>query len=262
MKKKKLTIKKTFSLDLSPQQQSQLLSIVLNFEKRALQTIKKERNTIKTATFNGFEINIKSFKKPNLINKIVYKFFRKSKAERSFLFAHKLLENGIKTPQPLAFFEYTSPFFFGKSFYVSKNLNYDFTIREIIDNDDFNDSENIIRQFTRFTFNLHQNNINFLDHSPGNTLIVKKGKDYEFYLVDLNRMEFKPMDFNARMNNFAKLSSKKYMNSIIANEYAKLYPAKSEEEILKKLMYYSDRFKNKFLKKQAFKKKYFFWRNK
>ena len=257
-----LKIKKVFISSLSNSDKEQLFNLIKKFDKIPLMIGNGKRNVVKTTSFKDGIVNIKSFKVPNLFNKIVYRFFRKSKAQRSFEYANKLLTLGINTPKPFAYFEYTNPLFFGKSFYVSKQLKYDFSIREIIDNEQFEDAENIIRQFTRFTFNLHEKGINFLDHSPGNTLIIKEGDTYHFYLIDLNRMKFQKMNFNKRMKNFAKLSSKKFMNGIIANEYAKLYPAKSEEEILINLMLYSDRFKNKFLKKQAFKRKYFFWRKK
>ena len=257
-----LKIKKVFISSLSNSDKEQLFNLIKKFDKIPLMIGNGKRNVVKTTSFKDGIVNIKSFKIPNLFNKIVYRFFRKSKAQRSFEYANKLLTLGINTPKPFAYFEYTNSLFFGKSFYVSKQLKYDFSIREIIDNEQFEDAENIIRQFTRFTFKLHEKGINFLDHSPGNTLIIKEGDTYHFYLIDLNRMKFQKMNFNKRMKNFAKLSSKKFMNGIIANEYAKLYPAKSEEEILINLMLYSDRFKNKFLRKQAFKKKYFFWRKK
>jgi hypothetical protein len=64
-----------------------------------------QRNKIKLFELEGNTINIKSFKIPNLINKIVYKYFRKSKARRSFEFATILLENKIGTPQPIAYYE-------------------------------------------------------------------------------------------------------------------------------------------------------------
>jgi hypothetical protein len=59
----------------------------------------KDRNVIKLFDLNGQTINIKSFKVPNIVNK-AYKYFRKSKAKRSFEYATILLENGIGTPQP------------------------------------------------------------------------------------------------------------------------------------------------------------------
>ena len=64
-----------------------------------------QRNTIKLFKVEDITLNIKSFKKPNLINKIAYRYFRKSKARRSFEFASKLMEMQIGTPQPVAFFE-------------------------------------------------------------------------------------------------------------------------------------------------------------
>ena len=39
-----------------------------------------DRNKIKLFDLNGKTINIKSFKVPNIVNKIAYKYFRKSKA--------------------------------------------------------------------------------------------------------------------------------------------------------------------------------------
>ena len=53
------------------------------------------------------------------------------------------------------------------------------------------ENEIILRQFIRFSYLLHQKGIEFLDNSPGNTLIKKNEKGvYDFYLVDLNRMKF------------------------------------------------------------------------
>ena len=64
-----------------------------------------DRNKIKLFDLDGKTINIKSFKIPNIVNKIAYRYFRKSKARRSFEYATILLEKGIGTPQPIAFLE-------------------------------------------------------------------------------------------------------------------------------------------------------------
>ena len=74
------------------------------------------RNVIKILTIDVQRYNIKEFKVPNLVNKIVYRFFRKSKAERSFLYGQRLLDLGILTPSPEAYIEYKSLFIFGKSY--------------------------------------------------------------------------------------------------------------------------------------------------
>lgn len=62
-----------------------------------------------------------------------------------------------------------------------------------------------------------------MDHSPGNTLVVKNENYYDFYLIDLNRMRFETMSFNKRMHNFRRLWLSKAMIKIMAKKYAELY---------------------------------------
>ncbi len=236
-------------------------SAILNFDNHTEVLGQGDRNVIKVITIEGKAYTIKSFKIPNLINQIVYRFFRKSKAERSFLYANKLIEAGIKTPFPVAFQNNMSSLFFKDSYYVSELLNCDLTYRELVRQSDYPDHENILRAFTRFTFDLHEKGILFLDHSPGNTLIVKQNDHYDFYLVDLNRMEFGSLDLETRIQNFARLTPKKDMVSIMANEYAKL-TKKDETVIFDKMWKVTEEFQQKFHKKRALKRKLFFWKKK
>lgn len=239
----------------------QIINALNNFENQGELIGTGYRNVIKILDINGKKYNIKSFKVPNLVNKIVYNFLRKSKAQRSFEYAEKLLSNGVKTPKPVAFVEYKSLLGFKQSYYISEQLKYDFTIRKLIDEPFCEDYENILRQFTQFTYQLHEKGIHFLDHSPGNTLIIKNNMHYDFYLVDLNRMRFEKMDFDQRMNNFARLSPKDYMLDIISDEYAKLLN-QPLGKVRSRMLYFSDKFSSSFKKREAFKKKYFFWRKK
>ncbi|MEP5255255.1 MAG: lipopolysaccharide kinase InaA family protein [Winogradskyella arenosi] len=239
----------------------QLMHTINNFDQQGEMIGNGYRNVIKIVTINGERYNIKEFKVPNLVNKIVYRFFRKSKAERSFLYAQRLLKSGVLTPTPEAFVEFKSAFTFGSSYYISKQLAYDFTIRKLIDEPECEDYDNILRQFTQFTYHLHESGIHFLDHSPGNTLITKSGEGYKFYLVDLNRMDFKTLSYDERLANFARLSPKDYMLDIISDEYAKLI-GKPHAEVKERMYFFSQKFSSSFKKKEAFKKKYFFWRKK
>ncbi|QNK78898.1 Kdo domain containing protein [Winogradskyella sp. PAMC22761] len=247
--------------DNSTLTKEQLMHAIENFDQQGEMIGNGYRNVIKILTIGGERYNIKEFKVPNLVNKIVYRFFRKSKAERSFLYAKRLLKAGILTPTPEAFVEYKSPFTFGSSYYISKQLEYDFTIRKLVDDPTCDDYDNILRKFTQFTYRLHQNGIHFLDHSPGNTLIKKEGDDYKFYLVDLNRMDFKTLSYDERLANFARLSPKDYMLEVLSDEYAKLI-GKPREEVKERMLFFSQKFSLSFKKKEAFKRKYFFWRKK
>jgi hypothetical protein len=236
-------------------------AFINNFESTGTLFGDGKRNIIKLFELDGKTVNIKSFKKPNLVNKIAYKYFRKSKARRSFEYATVLLENGIGTPEPIAYLENSNWLGLKDSYYASEHLQCDLTYRELVEIPDYPDHENILRQFTQFSYLMHQKGIEFKDHSPGNTLIVKRNQEhYDFFLVDLNRMEFhKSMPFELRMKNLCRLTPVKEMIAVMSNEYAKL-SGESEELIFKTLWKYTSDFQEKYWRKKRLKKKLKFWK--
>lgn len=249
---------KIFDADLSEAYKDKLIEIIRNFD--TYEGGQGDRNIIKIINLEGENLNIKAFKIPNLVNKIVYNFFRNSKAKRSFKYAKNLIGLEVGTPLPLAYFEYKKTLFFSKSYYISKQQDYDITYRELTTDFNYPDYNNVLRAFTRFTYNLHEKGIHFLDHSPGNTLIKKNGDQYDFYLVDLNRMNFGPLDFETRVKNFSRLTIHKSMVEIMSDEYAKC----TEEDYSKifNLMWKeTEDFQEKFYRKKRLKKKWLFWKN-
>lgn len=212
------------------------------------------RNAIKIKDIDGMNVNIKAFKIPHIFNQFAYKFLRKSKARRSFENACYLLESGIGTPKPLAYFEYFSIFGLKKSFYISEHLECNLTFRELITNPNFPEHQKILIAATDFTFKLHENNILFKDHSPGNTLIKKVGDVYQFFLVDLNRMNFKTLTFEERIKNFSRLTPKKEMVRVMSNRYAELIN-RNPEEVFELMWKETKAFQYKFYRKKRLKKK-------
>lgn len=239
----------------------QLDNFIDNFDTLGQSFGNQDRNALKLFNLGDFTINIKSFRTPNLINRVAYRFFRKSKAQRSYEYAKILIDKGIGTPKPIAFYEFTTYFFFRKSYYVSIQQECDLTYRELTTNFDIEDHESILRAFTRFTYKLHENEVNFLDHSPGNTLIVRNNNDYDFYLVDLNRMEFGKMNFETRIKNFSKLTIHKSMVKVMSNEYAKC-TGDDEKKIFDAMWSYTKSFQEKFYRRNRIKKQIFFWKKK
>lgn len=243
--------------------QKDILGFIQNFKSSGELFGNGDRNKIKLFKLDGKTINIKSFKVPNLINKIAYKYFRKSKARRSFEYATILLEKGIGTPAPLAFLENFNFLGLKDSYYVSEHLVTELTYRELVEIPDFVEHDRILRQFTKFCFDLHEKGVEFLDHSPGNTLIKKIDENnYAFFLVDLNRMNFhSQMSFEQRMNNFRRLTPKKEMIAVMSNEYSKFYTEKNETEIFEKMWQATVDFQESFAKKKRLKKKLKFWKS-
>ncbi|MNX15494.1 hypothetical protein D3C86_453400 [compost metagenome] len=243
--------------------ENNIMQIINGFQTSGQLFGNGDRNRIKLFELNEKTINIKSFKIPNIVNKIAYKYFRKSKAKRSFEYATILLEKGIGTPEPIAFLENFSFIGLKDSYYVSEHLVTELTYRELVEIPDYPDNDTILRQFSKFCFDLHEKGVEFLDHSPGNTLIKKiDDNKYAFFLVDLNRMNFHDvMSFEQRMNNFSRLTPKKEMVAVMSNEYAKFYKEKSEAEIFEKMWQATENFQESFAKKKRLKKKLKFWKS-
>jgi serine/threonine protein kinase len=204
-------------------------------------SIHKARNEIKIIKHDKQELVIKSFKVPHLLNKIIYSFFRDSKAKKSY-------ENSVKiidfVPKPIGYVEFQKFGLIHDSYFVSENFNYDFTIREPLLNEIFEDKERIFKEFAYFTQQLHKHNIYHLDYSPGNILIKKENGQFIFKIVDINRMQFKALDLETRLKNFAKLWAKDEDLEVIVREYAKLVN-EDETYCLQKALEFSQAHKDK-----------------
>ena len=239
----------------------QIENCITNFTSSGKDFVIGKRNSIKLFELGNEIISIKSFRKPNIINKIAYRYFRKSKARRSFEYASKLIELQIGTPQPVAFFENYDFIGLKESYYACEHLENVFEFRAIVQNEDFENREEIIRQFTRFSAFMHREGVEFLDHSPGNTLIRKNDDgSYSFFLVDLNRMKFhKSIDFQTRMKNLSKITHKEDMIVTMSNEYAKI-TGENEDLIFTTMWKLTSDFQYRFHRKKRIKKKLKFWK--
>ncbi len=216
------------------------LNIKSNFESNS-NTIHKARNELKIISHSNISTVVKSFKIPNIINQIVYSYFRKSKAKKSYEYSMKILQF---TPTPIAYIEFYKLGFLRESYFISEEFKYDFTIRESLLDKEFPNKDEIFRAFARFTLKLHNNDIFHNDYSPGNILIKKSIDGYIFKIVDINRMMFYKLSQDDRAKNFSKLWASDEILTIMANEYIKHYEC--DEEFVSKVLYYSN--KNKEIK--------------
>jgi hypothetical protein len=182
-------------------------------------TIKNNRNIIKKLRFGEIETVTKSFKKPNFMQGMIYKFFRKTKAKRSFEHSLLLNQNGIKTPEPLCYIEVFNRFRLLQSYYISRQINYDFTL-EFAAYKEAEDYKDILKSFIDFTYNLHKKNIMHLDYVVGNICVKKIDKGYDFFLVDLNRLYKGVVTSKTGVKNLKRISRDPEIIKILAEEYA------------------------------------------
>ncbi len=233
-----------------------ILKLIRKFDQEGEECGPGKRNTVKVFRTPNPDINIKKFQVPIFLNQIAYRYFRKSKAQRSYEYACFLLKNGFSTPAPIGFVEESGGFLFKSSYYICEHIYPDLVFNDLIDDPGYPHRERIVREFTRMTFRLHEHGIELLDHSPHNTLIKinEPGKRYDFYLIDLNRMKFrKGMNMKTRLKNFSRVAITEEIAVLISDEYARL-SGMPHREVFDQIWRHARRFVSFKEKKEVFKK--------
>lgn len=181
--------------------------LVLNIDDYFTQSktiIYQDRNQLKEVEFNGELLIIKSFKKLSLLNQFIYGFVRHSKAKRAYHYAHKISKF---TPQTVAYVQTSQYGLLKKSYLISQKFNFDFDMLAILPESNLNAQQtDLIQQFVAFTYELHQNGICHLDYWNGNILVKKYAKNYQFNIVDINRMKFGELGIKKRAKSFQRFN--------------------------------------------------------
>ncbi|MDD6641916.1 MAG: lipopolysaccharide kinase InaA family protein [Bacteroidales bacterium] len=186
------------------------------------QVIYDARNQIRVATApNGTQVNIKRYHTPAPLNRVIYSYFRPSKAERAYRNALLLQEKGVPTPVPIGYLLTTRHGLLAESYLITKQSPltrrfYEFREHGIAGYED------IVKAFAYFSARLHQQGIYHKDYSPGNILFDKQTDgSIRFELVDINRMEFgQSVGIDKACRNFCRLWGKQDFFELLAAEYA------------------------------------------
>ena len=185
------------------------------------------RNLIKKVVLTSpdgepIEVAVKAFRVPARLRGFVYAHLRPSKARRSYEYAEKLRELGIGTPDPVACIEYEDAGCLRESYYLCRYWPADIDLMEVLYRGDASglDTDSLLARLARFTYLQHENGVLHLDYNPGNILARAAGASFEFALVDLNRLRFKPLGMNDRMSGLIRLTTSVDYLRIIGREYA------------------------------------------
>lgn len=244
-------IKTKLKIDEKKQEYKDFLENIKEHFATSKNSIHKARNEIKVINHKGVDLVVKSFKIPNFLNRVIYTFFRSSKAKKSYDYAIKIASF---TPKPIGYIEFYENTLLANSYFVSEKFDYSFTIREPLLDVNFSNKEKIFKAFAKFTFELHEAGIFHFDYSPGNILIKKENDNFIFKIVDINRMKFFDLELNDRLKNFSKLWAKDEDLEVIIKEYARLLQ-KDEKELVSKALDFSHKHKAKINFKKRLKGK-------
>lgn len=190
--------------------------------------IYKGRNELRKVHFNEKDFVIKSFHKPNFINRFVYGLFRPSKAKRSFENANLFLKIGVGTPFPVGYLNIRKGLLFDKSYYVTLASECPYVYNDLFYKE-FDYFDEVVRAVGRVTAKLHENGYAHKDYGRGNILFHKEGDNIKIDIVDLNRMYVGAIDIKRGCKNMERLPATPHMHRLIAEEYARLRGFDSDE---------------------------------
>lgn len=227
------------------------------FEKSG-EVIYKGRNELRVyTTVNAIQVNVKRYKKPIWLNRIIYTFFRPTKAERAYQNALRVIEKGFETPTPIAYIEKKSGGLFLEGYFISLQCPYPYTFRKFGE-EQLPGNEAVLANFARYTARLHDSQILHLDYSPGNILFDNMSGEARFSLLDINRMKFCSVNEDMGCRNFERLWGTDEMFQFMAARYAEARGFDVEKCSQKIIQYHHESmryFRNKEIIKQKLKEK-------
>ncbi len=210
--------------------------------------IYKGRNEVKVFEVDGIRVNIKSFRIPHMVNRLVYSSVRKSKAARSYVYALRCLASGVLTPEPIAYMETYTCGWIGRSYYLSihkadmRSMNYIYAVPD-------EETKPLLEAYARFTAFVHRQGIYHKDYSPGNVLFDESPQQrYRFSMIDLNRIDFGPVSPEKGCHAFERTNLHDDQIDWVARVYAE--ERGMDPELCKNLIKsYHDAFWRSFLKR-------------
>jgi len=185
---------------------------------RTGQEIHTGRNEVREVIAGDIPLTIKYFKRITWINRFILAGIRKSKARRSYENSERLISKGFNSPTPIAYINCYKYGLLYRSYYVCLHTNY----RPIADIFDLplSESEEALRFFARFTYQLHRSGVYHGDFGKWNILYNYEGNKYNFSLIDNNRMIFRLYSYWRGVRNLERLKMPVERMGIIAAEYA------------------------------------------
>lgn len=172
-------------------------------------TLHRGRNTVRAFDVHGERLVVKRFKRPGLVQGIVYGLLRKSKARRAYEHAVRLHTLGFDSPRPVAWIEYRRRGRLADSYFIS--LRSDFApLSDVTGCFPSPETLPVLDAFAQFAARLHEAGVVHEDFNHGNILYRgdPASKCYRFQLIDINRMRFRGCGLSSRecMINLRRLS--------------------------------------------------------
>lgn len=220
----------------------------------------KGRNTLKIFECNGIKLVAKRYRKTNPFNKIIYGTIRKSKAHRAYNHGIALRNNGIDSPQPIAYIDIYHRGRLSNSYFISLHSDYMplEPILQKVKTEDASAKKDIYLPLAEFIYDIHNRGFYHKDLNISNILCKQnESKKWLFQLIDTNRMSIrKRLSTTSRMNNLKRFTTDHIISLSLLASYAQVAKMEIDEIVIRGLIariFFRRKLKRKLALKQMLK---------
>lgn len=222
-----------------------ILSIPSLFDTDTGETLKDKRNSVKRIVHDGVAFIAKRYKRANLIQRIVYTYFRRTKAERAYAFATEFQRRGVSSPKAVAYMEEKEHGLFTVGYFIYEESKGKEAFLELVDKPDFN--KPLADAITDYIVFMHSRGVLHGDLNSANFLYTtdSDGK-YRFDMIDTNRSHFvKGWPTRKQcMENLKRFTHRRDLYEYVIRGYARRR-GWNEEETLNEALHILNRFEHK-----------------
>lgn len=194
---------------------------VLHLFEKSEDILRAKRNTLKVINLHGKSCVVKTFKIPKFPQNYSYGLAAKSKAKKSYNNAHRLIELGFQTPAPIGYFENRTGGKLTISYYLCAYAEGIETLDQIWRKDETLEPQ-LLKSFTKYCVDIHNKGILHRDFNPTNILVSKTAGDYQFSLVDINRITwYEKLTLPKAMASLSRFPFSREVTEQMIKEYAK-----------------------------------------
>ena len=200
------------------------------FFSRNGRVIHDGRNTVKLFEIDGQRLAVKRYGHISLLNRLLYGFLRKSKAERAYRHAIRLRQLGVGTPEEVAFLEVRRHCLLDACYFVARYSDYK-PLQPVTELDiQRPEVAAVVDALADFLFRMHNAGVLHKDLNIGNILYRgDRCSGYAFQVIDTNRMRFyRSLSMRRRLDNLRRLSCPAPVYLYILDRYARLANANTD----------------------------------
>lgn len=215
------------------------------FDTEAGEALKDKRNCIRRLHYDGLAFIAKRYKRVNWIQSIIYTHFRRTKAERAYLFANEFRKRGINSPRPVAYMEEYEHRRFTVGYFVYEESKGREVFLELVKKDNFD--HQLADAVIDYIVFMHSHGVLHGDLNSANFLYTTDADgNYHFDMIDTNRSHFCdgwPTDKQC-LENLKRFTHRRDLYEYVVRGYARRR-GWDEEETVRKAVALLDKFENR-----------------